>query len=403
MGPEKPLCLQAIAVDGALRADTAEAYIAGNVIGERRGREMKYAWVKRLSLAATIACSAVHAAPPTPVIVAEVKEVPFEDHIEALGTLRANESVVLTATVTETVSALHFDDGQRVEAGQVLVEMTSEEEHAQLTEARALADEAERQYRRVQSLAKQGTAAKALLDERAREWETARARLGAIESRLSDRLIKAPFAGVLGLRNISVGALVEPGDPITTLDDVSVLKLDLAVPSVYLGVLRPGLPVVATTSAYSGREFSGEVSSVDSRVDPTTRAVVVRVRVPNDDGLLKPGMLMQVTLLKNSRTSMVIPEGALLPLGRDQFVLRVEGEGDALKAQKRKIIIGSRRPGEVEVLDGLAIGDRVVTHGTMGTKPGQAVKVKAVDDGSRSLQQMLEVKGAVTAATDTPK
>lgn len=364
---------------------------------------MNYARMSRLAVLLLVPAFAVQAAAPTPVIVAEVKTVPFEDRIEALGTLRANESVVLTATVTERVSVLHFDDGERVQAGQLLVEMASEEEHALLTEARALAEEAERQYRRVQSLARQGTAAKSLLDERSRERETSLARLGAIESRLSDRLIKAPFAGVLGLRNISVGALVEPGDAITTLDDDSVLKLDLAVPSVYLGVLQPGLPVVATTSAYGKREFSGVLASIDSRVDPVTRAVVVRVRVPNDDGLLKPGMLMQVTLLKNPRTSMVVPEAALLPLGRDQFVLRVKGEGAEAKVEKQKVTVGSRRPGEVEVLDGLAPGDHVVTHGTMGAKPGQAVDVRAVDDGQRSLAQMLGDDGAATAAADAPK
>ena len=159
-----------------------------------------------------VGITVVHAAAPLGVIVADVKAVPFEDRVEALGTLRANESVALTASVTETVSALHFEDGDRVEVGQLLVEMTSAEEQARLREARAREREAESQYRRVQSLAKQGTASQSLLDERSREWQTARAQLVAIESRLSDRIVKAPFSGVMGLRNISVGALVEPGD-----------------------------------------------------------------------------------------------------------------------------------------------------------------------------------------------
>ena len=353
-----------------------------------------------VSAGATIAATPE---PATPVVVAAATQQRFEDRIEALGTLRANESVELTATVTETINALHFNDGQRVDAGQVLVEMTSEEEHAQLTEARALVDEVERQYQRVQSLASQGTAAKALLDERSRERQTARARLNAIESRLSDRLIKAPFAGIVGLRNISIGALVEPGDAITTLDDDSIMKLDLSVPSVYLGALRPGLAVKATTSAYPERAFSGEVSSVDSRVDPVTRAVVVRVRLPNDERLLKPGMLMQVTLLKNPRDALVIPESALLPLGREQFVLRVVSEGDTHKVERRKVTIGSRRPGQVEILDGLAIGDRVVTHGTMSAKPGKAVEVRAVDSGAQPLTELLGDKAAATAAPGAQK
>lgn len=342
------------------------------------------------------------APPPVPVIVSGVINTPFEDRIEALGTLRANESVALTAAVTETVSALHFDDGDRVEAGQVLVEMTSAEEHAQLTEARALVSEAERQYRRVQSLANQGTASRSLLDERSREWETARARLVAIESRLSDRLIKAPFAGVVGLRNISVGALVEPGDLITTLDDDSLMKLDLAVPSVYLPSLAPGLPVVATTRAYGERAFSGELHSIDSRVDPVTRSVQVRVLLPNAERLLKPGLLMQVTLRKDPRRTLVIPEAALMPAGRDQFVLVAVPDGEGHRVERRPLQIGSRRPGQVEVLQGLVEGELVVTHGTLRVRPGQAVTVRAVDDGTQPLAELIKGGPRVDDAGQKP-
>jgi membrane fusion protein (multidrug efflux system) len=331
-----------------------------------------------------------YAAPQTPVIVSEVASVPFEDRIEALGTLRANESVALTAAVTETINALYFDDGDRVDAGQLLAEMTSAEEHAQLKEARALVEEALSQYRRVQSLATQGTAAKSLLDERRREWETARARLVGIESRLSDRVIKAPFSGVVGLRNISVGALVEPGDLITTLDADSVMKLDLAVPSVYLASLKPGVALVATTRAYGEREFFGEVRSIDSRVDPVTRSVLVRVLLPNPDRLLKPGMLMQVSLRKNPRQTLVISEAALMPQGREQFVLVAVPDGEGHKVDRRRVRIGSRRPGEVEILEGLSEGERVITHGTLRVRPGQAVEVRAIDDGTRPLRQLLQ-------------
>jgi membrane fusion protein (multidrug efflux system) len=307
---------------------------------------------------------------------------------------------MLTASVTETITALHFDDGDRVEQGMVLAEMTSNEEHALLEEAKALTAEAERQYRRVRSLESQGTAAKSLLDERRREWQTAQARLIAIESRLADRLIKAPFSGVVGLRNISVGALVEPGDPITTLDDVSVMKLDLGVPSVYLAALRPGMPIVATTRAFGRREFHGELSSIDSRVDPVTRSVQVRALLPNPQWLLKPGMLMQVTLRQNLREALVIPEAALMPYGRDQFVLLALPDGIDYKADKRQIRIGSRRPGEVEVLEGLQTGDRVITHGTIQVRPGQAISIRANEDGSRSLADILQAKPASAVAGD---
>ncbi len=329
------------------------------------------------------------AAQPLGVIVSTVKSVPFEDRVEALGTLRANESVALTASVAETVSVLHFDDGDRVEAGQLLVEMTSAEEQAQLREARAREREAESQYRRVASLAKQGTASQSLLDERSRERQTARAQLVAIESRLSDRIVKAPFAGVMGLRNISVGALVEPGDLIATLDDDSVLKLDLSVPSVYLATLEPGLPIVAKTRAYGERQFSGELRGIDSRVDPVTRSVVARVVLPNEERLLKPGLLMQVTLKKNPRTALVVPESALMPTGREQFVLVAAPEGEGLKAERRQVTIGSRRPGVVEIVSGLEAGEQVITHGSLRVRPGQAVAIRAVDDGLEPLEVLL--------------
>lgn len=332
---------------------------------------------------------AADTAPAPRVIVSEVRLADFVDRVEALGTLGAIESVTLTVSVTETISAIHFDDGDRVEKDQVLVEMTSAEEHAQLEEARALKEEGYRQFQRVQALEAQGTAAKSLLDERRREWETARARLAAIESRLADRLIRAPFAGVVGLRDLSVGALVEPGDAVTTLDDDSVMKLDFEVPSTYLETLRPGLAIQATAHAFPGQVFDGEVRAVGSRVDPATRSVRVRALLPNPERTLKPGLLMHVELLKNPREALVIPEEALVPLGEKQSVLLVDAARDST-VERREIRIGARRAGDVEVLAGLAAGERVISHGTLKVRPGQQVSIAAVDDGSTPYAQLLQ-------------
>ncbi len=337
------------------------------------------------------------AAEPPGVIVSSARMVQFADPIEAIGTLAASESVALTATVTETVNAIHFDDGDRVQAGQVLVEMTSREEHAQLEEARATVNEAERQYQRIRSLEAEGTAAKAVLDERQREWQTAIARLEAIESRLADRLIKAPFDGVIGLRDLSIGALVQPGDLITTLDDDSVMKLEFPVPETFLAAIQPGLQVVALSRAYPEQSFSGTVKSVDSRIDPVTRAVRIRAILPNPDRLLKPGMLMQVVLLNNPRTALVIPEEALMPQGNRQYVFVVNRDADNA-VEKREITLGARRPGEVEVIAGLAAGEDVITHGTQKARAGQPVTILAVDDGTRSLADILRtLPGSQTA------
>jgi membrane fusion protein (multidrug efflux system) len=325
-----------------------------------------------------------------PVIAAMVRRAAMADPVEALGTLTARESVVISANVTETVSAIHFDDGQRVQQGDLLVEMTNAEEHALIAEGWARVGEAKRQFDRVNALASQRSAAQSLLDTSRRDLDTARAALVAIESRLADRLVKAPFDGVLGLRSISVGNLVMPGDPIVTLDDVAAMKLDFSVPSIYLADLKPGLAVTARAPEYVDLRFSGEVTGVDSRIDPVTRSIQVRALIPNPDGRLKPGLLMQVVLARNPRETLVVPESALLQQGQDHFVMRVTAGNTAERVQ---VQIGARRIGEVEVTAGLQAGDRVITHGADKVRPGGGVAVR-MDDGTRPLKDLLGVREA---------
>lgn len=333
------------------------------------------------------------ASPATAVFVTEVQSTTIEDRIEALGTLRANESVELTTSVTETVTELHFDDGDRVKAGQILVDMSSGEERAQLEEARATVAEAQRQYQRIKSLQATQTAAESLLDQRHRELETGRARLVAIESRLADRQVRAPFSGVIGLRNVSVGALVEPGDIIATLDDDSVMKLDFSVPAIYLNVLMPDVAVIATSRTWEGRRFEGTVKSIDSRVDPVTRTIIVRALLSNPGRLLRPGMLMQVELLNRQREALMIPEESLLSLGDRQFVLVVDKAADN-SVERREVQIGTRRPGEVEIVSGLTSGEQVITDGTLKVRAGSNVTIRAFDNGKTPISELLNTKPA---------
>ncbi|NNJ96503.1 MAG: efflux RND transporter periplasmic adaptor subunit [Gammaproteobacteria bacterium] len=343
-----------------------------------------------LAAALMVLSSVALAAPPaaTPVFVTKAEIQAIEDRIEALGTLRANESVELTASVTEIVTAISFDDGDRVKAGQVLLEMTSGEEHAQLEEALVTVDEAKRQYQRIKSLRAQQSASESQLDEQRRIWEASRARLNAIESRLADRLIRAPFGGVVGLRNVSVGALVTPGDLITTLDDDSVMKLDFPVPAVYLGIIRTDMPVKAITRTWQGRVFEGSVKSIDSRVDPVTRTVIVRALLSNSDHALRPGMLMSVELFSAQRRAIVLPEECLVAQGQEHFVFVVSADDNMV--QRRQVRIGTRRPGQVEIIEGLTVGELVITDGTLKVRPGSQVSIRAVDDGTTRLHQLLE-------------
>lgn len=326
------------------------------------------------------------------VMVDEVQRQTLAERVEALGTLQANESVAITSNVTETISAVHFDDGQRVRADDLLVEMTNAEEHALLEEARVRAAEAERQFLRVKSLATQRSASESLLDERQRDLDAARAMLVALESRLADRVIKAPFNGVLGLRNISQGALVEPGDLITTLDDDRRMKLDFSIASVFLGALTPGVTISAKTAAFPEQVFKGQVTGIDSRVDPVTRSVKVRALIPNADGRLKPGLLMQVELRINPREALVIPEAAVQHRGEKHFVVRVsQGEAGPV-AERRAIATGTRQAGMVEVLSGLNLGDRVVTDGNEKVRPGQPLHILAKAGQARAEALTMEAR-----------
>lgn len=342
-----------------------------------------------LSLALSI--QAVTVAAAVPVIVNRLEAQPFSQTIEALGTLRAVEGVTLSATVTETVSAIHFRDGQRVKAGDVLVEMTSDEERAMLQEAQATLNEAQRQYTRVQSLIKSGLATESVLDERKQAFEVAEAQLQATKSRLNDRRIVAPFDGLVGLRQISVGTLVRPGDTITTLDHDRVMNLDFSVPAVYLGTLQPGLKVVARADSWGQDGFVGTVSSVDSRIDPATRSIVIRAEIPNAEFKLKAGMLMSVNLSKAETLELLLPEEALVQEGFKKFVFVVQ-EGEPLRVTRRQIETGPRRRGEIVVTQGLSAGERVVTHGLMHLREGSEVTITGEATVQTNIADMIAEK-----------
>ncbi|MEX1120128.1 MAG: efflux RND transporter periplasmic adaptor subunit [Terrimicrobiaceae bacterium] len=320
---------------------------------------------------------------PMAVIVAKAKKVPFADRVEALGTLRANESVDLTATVTERVTFLGFEDGVRVQKGQVLVKLSSTEEEAQLTEAVATTNEARLQYDRATQLAQRGASSVSALDESRRNFETASARQGAIESVLANLVVKAPFDGIVGLRNISVGALVRPGDLITTVDDDSTMLLDFSIPSSFLPVIAIGQEIEAKTAGFGSKTFRGNVRSLSSRIDPVTRTVIVRAELPNPERLLKPGLLMTVEFFSNPRDTVLVPEGALLPSGRRSFVMVAAPsptDPSKLFAERREVTTGSRRQGEVEITGGLEAGEQVVTHGGFKLAEGTALNVTLKKD-----------------------
>ncbi len=353
---------------------------------------------------------------PLDVIVQAAAAQELKNDIEALGNLYANESTVLTAKTTKTVTQINFTDGQRVSKGATLVEMTNNEEAALMEAANYNVIEAKKQLDRAKSLSATGAVPAALLDQHQRDYETSRAQLRALEARLKDLRIIAPFSGVVGIRSISVGSLITPGQEIVTLNDDSKMKLDFTVPAIYLRGLRVGLPIEATSYDLENKIFKGVISSIDNKVDEATRAIKVRALVENSQHELKQGMLMSLVIHASSRQALAISEAALVPMGSNNFVFVLqkstrekaadlkqkekspsEGKSIGWLAEKRQIKIGKRYPGRVEVLEGLREGDKVVTHGLQKIHDGQVVTILAEQHNdpnkpAESLSDLLKQK-----------
>ena len=306
-----------------------------------------------------------------PLVVTETATVrPIADIVEAIGTTQANESVTVTAKVTDSIRHVRFDDGDFVQQGDVLVELTNEEQTALLQEEEAVRQDAQNRYDRLKNLLEQRSIPVSDVDEAQARLSEARARYQALVARLDDRLIRAPFTGLLGFREVSAGTLITPGTPITTLDDISVIKLDFALPEVHLGVVHPGLSLTAASAAFAGRTFAATVRTVGSRVNPVTRAVTVRAHIDNPDALLRPGMLMTVTLTTASRDALMVPETALLQRGMETFVYAVT-DG---RAAMTTIDLGIRRDGWAEARTGITPGQEVIVEGVMKVRDGGPVR-----------------------------
>ncbi|MBU3021028.1 efflux RND transporter periplasmic adaptor subunit [Aestuariibacter sp. A3R04] len=308
---------------------------------------------------------------PTPVKVTSVTMQTFPVTIEALGTANANESLTITAQQTERVTSVLFEDGEEVKAGQRLVQLNDAEERARIAELEANISEAKRQLERVENLVKTRAASEQIVDEQQARVKSLEAQLDVAKAQLDNLQVKAPFAGVLGIREISKGSLIQPGDVITTLDDISVIKVNFSVAEGQLASLKTGQRVVARSVAYPGRTFEGTISAVNTRIDPVSRSVLVRALIANENKQLRPGMLLQITLEKRVLQTLIIPEKALVPVQDRQYVFVVSDN----TVEQREVVIGERKPGIVQVVSGLSEGEVVVTEGTLRVQQGSKVRV----------------------------
>lgn len=307
-----------------------------------------------------------------PVKAVAAKTAPAVLEASAVGSLRADEAVMIRPEIAGRIDRIAFDEGVRVQKGALLVALDAAELRAVVASSRAQAALDKQRLERAQDLQKRGFFSAQALDEARSNFTRSAAKLREDEARLAKTEIRAPFSGVAGLRQVSEGAYVAAGTDIARFEKIDQLKLDFRVPEVFLAQLRANAPVTAQVDAYASEAFKGQIYAIEPAVDEQTRTVLVRGRVANPDLKLRPGMFARVQLQLGVRENAVwVPEEAIVPRGQDRFVFRVvDGKADMVRVQT-----GARKPGEVEIRQGIASGELVITEGTQRIGPGSAVSV----------------------------
>ena len=317
------------------------------------------------------AANAAAAAPMT-VEVTKVAQQALPQAITAVGSLRSDESITVRPEVAGRISAILFKEGQHVGRGMTLVRLDPAINQAEVQQARANLKLAQSKYDRAVDLAQRNFISGQAKDEAENNLRVAEASLALVDARLAKTEIKAPFAGVIGLRVVSVGDYVKEGADVVNLESIDPLKVDFRVPEIYMRQVQVGQTLTVTLDALPGKTFEGKVFAVNPLVDAAGRVVVIRAIVANPDTSLRPGMFARVRLItRDEKEALVIPEQAIVPQGDDQYVFRVV-DG---KVARVKVEIGQRRDGKVEITKGLGAGDVVVTAGQLKLRDGMPVTI----------------------------
>jgi membrane fusion protein (multidrug efflux system) len=298
---------------------------------------------------------------------------PFTDRIEVLGVAKGLQSVTITSNTAEMITAVHFRDGQAVSRGQVLVELKADSENAGISEANVRLAQAQRDYTRWKTLADKGIAPRASAEQYLAAVETAKATVASAQAQKLDRVIRAPFAGHVGISDVAPGTLISPGTAIVTLDDASVIRVDFSVPDRYLSTLRDGLPIVAKPDALPGETFRGRIAQIDTRIDATTRALKARAEFPNPGGRLKPGMLVKVGIDQGQHIAPAVPEAAIQFEGTQASVFVIEKGPKGQVARRTDVETGISDGGFVEIRSGVKPGDKIVADGLNRVQDGASV------------------------------
>jgi membrane fusion protein (multidrug efflux system) len=299
---------------------------------------------------------------------AEVRRQPIEERVALVASLSANEMVEVRSRIAGSIEEIHFEEGEAVEAGRLLFRLDKEKLEASVREAEAHFNMARTTLDRARTMLDSRTISQQEYDQNRATFEANQATLELMRQQLKDSFIRAPFDGIMGARRVSLGQVVAAQTLLGTLVDTDPIKVECRVPERFSGQLAAGQSIEFRVAAYPGEGFRGEVYFIDPVVDLNTRTVLVKARAPNGDGRLRPGMFGNLDLiLRVKGDALVIPESALVLQSDQALVYRVDGEN---QVERMRVRVGERRPGWVEIVEGVQEGDRVVVEGTQKVQPG---------------------------------
>jgi membrane fusion protein, multidrug efflux system len=323
-------------------------------------------------LALTPEASAQGGPPKVPVEAAEVTAGALSERVTAIGSLISNESVIVRPEIAGRVVEIGFEEGQPVKKGALLVKLDDALYQAELTEAEARLDLAKKNFTRTEELYANRTTSERARDEARSNLDVSTAAVALAKVRIDKMRLVAPFDGIAGLRKISAGDYVTAGQDLFNLENIDPIKVDFRIAEKFLPAIRDKQAIQINVDAYPDRTFDGQVYAIDPRIDAGGRSIVIRAKVANAENLLRPGLFARVSLILELKPSaLTVPEQAIVPRGDSQLVFQViDG-----KVKQTPVTIGTRRDGRVEIVEGLAKGDLVVTAGHQKIRDGGAVTI----------------------------
>lgn len=337
---------------------------------------------------------------PVAVEVGRVEAMRIEDDAQAIGSVRSRQGVMLRPEVSGRIAKIGFGDGQRVRRGQLLVQLDDTLQRAQLQQAQAQAGIARTTLERNRELVAQGFVSASVVDQSAAALEVALAQVALAEAQVARMRIVSPFDGVAGIRSIDVGDYVKDGADLVNIEDNAQVWVDFRLAERYIARMKPGQPVEVQLDALPGRRFQGRIDAVDSQVDANGRSLLVRARLPNDDGALRAGMFARTrTVFATREQALLVPEEALVPQGGKQYLVKVVDGAGGKVSQRIEARVGMRLPGKAEILEGLAVGDLVVTAGQNRLLRPEPQAVRVVEIGSETRRAPAPAPGGSGAGS----